>query len=147
MPNSTPWCSASGNCRLEWRPSRWLLAALALIAVLAPLAVLASELPRPWAWPLASVSACIGLVTLWREARRPPRTLDWPLPGATLHWRGPLLFLRAPGLSLSWWPDTLDAGLRRELRVAAELHRGSGGSRDSPAKRIAASAAPTMRAP
>ena len=118
MPNSCNWCSTSARFRLEWRPSRWLVGALALIAVLAPFAVLQSELPRPWAWLLAADAAVWGLWLAWREARKPPRSLEWPLPGATLAWRGPLLFLRAPGLRLAWWPDTLDAATRRELRVS-----------------------------
>ena len=119
MPTSTPWCNASGNFRLEWRPSRWLVAALALIAILAPIAVLASEMPRLFAWPLAATAFAYGAWRAWHEARRPPRSLEWPIPGARVHWRGPLLFVRAPGLRLSWWPDTLAPDTRRELRVSA----------------------------
>ena len=121
MPSSTPWCSASDRYPLEWRPSRWLVAALGLIALLAPVAVLQSEMPRRFAWPLAALAAGCGVWLAWREARRPPLTLDWPIPGATLHWRGPLLFLCAPGLRLSWWPDTLDDEARRQLRRMEEL--------------------------
>ena len=61
MPNSCNWCGASASFRLEWRPSRWLVGALVLIAVLSPFAVLHSELPRPWAWLLAADAAAYGL--------------------------------------------------------------------------------------
>lgn len=120
MPTSTPWCNASASCPLEWRPSAWLVGALALLAVLAPLSVLASELPRPWAWLLAADAGGYGLWLAWREARRPRQQLQWPMADARVAWRGPLLFVRAPGAALSWWPDTLDAGQRRDLRLASQ---------------------------
>ena len=125
MPRSTRWSGASDSfrpeaCRIPWRPSRWVVGALALLAVLAPFAVLASEMPRLAAWPLAGVAAFAGLRAAWREARRPWRllalasadgtgsadadarstgatgaTLDGePLAEAALSWRGPLAFLR-----------------------------------------------------
>ena len=48
-----------------------------------------------------------------------------PMHEAHLQWRGPLAFLAwrdAAGRHghLAWWPDTLDTGARRELRLAAE---------------------------
>lgn len=128
-------------CRLEWRPSRWLLAALVALPLLAAFSLIESNLPRIAAWPLA---AGVLLVGAWRwrhEARRPKRELvlrrgmhgtqvrvdgvevrDW-----RLQWRGPLAFAsyRVEGRGsrrcerLSWWPDTLPAGKRRELRLAA----------------------------
>ena len=118
MPSSTPWCSAAGSFRLEWRPSRWLVGALALIAVLAPVAVLQSEMPRPFAWPVAIAALAWGAWRAWREARKPAQVLDWPVPDARVSWRGPILFLDAPGLHLSWWPDTLAPGMRKQLRRA-----------------------------
>ena len=128
MPNSTHWSSASACCRLEWRPSRWVIGALLGLAVLAPLAVLASEMPRTGAVPLAVVASGWGAAAAWREARKAPRELLWPaaggspqldgrpLAGAALEWRGPLAFLRWRGGRLSWWPDTLPRHKRRELR-------------------------------
>jgi toxin CptA len=90
---------------------------------LAPFAVLVSEMPRVAAWPLALVAGAHGLRLAWREWRKPPRTLDVPLAHANLYWRGPLLFLRRGSERASWWPDTLDAGQRRELRIAFDLQR------------------------
>ena len=46
MPNCRSSSPGSAPCRLEWRPSRWLLSALTLLSTLAPLAVLGSDLPR-----------------------------------------------------------------------------------------------------
>nr|WP_028919059.1 hypothetical protein [Pseudoxanthomonas suwonensis] len=137
-PTSLP---GSAPCRLEWRPSRWLLAALLLLTVLAPLAVLGSELPRPLAWPLALAAAARGLQLARREAGRAPRQLvlgpaprqpgapcldsldGQPLEDCQVRWRGPLAFLDALDregrrVRLAWWPDTLPAARRRELRLA-----------------------------
>jgi toxin CptA len=55
-----------------------------------------------------------------------PVTLDGePLEYVQLQWRGPLAFLRwrashGGGGHLDWWPDTLPAVQRRELRLAVE---------------------------
>jgi toxin CptA len=123
MPHSPPWSDTSATCRLEWRPSRWLVGALIALAMLAPFAVLVSEMPRVAAWPLGLVACAHGLRQAWREWRKPPRALVVPLAQASLHWRGPLLFLRCGSERASWWPDTLDAGQRRELRIAFDLQR------------------------
>lgn len=116
MQRSTPWCNPSATFRLEWRPSRWVVGALLALSVLAPFAVLQSEMPRAWAWPLAAAAAAYGLWRARREARKPTRSVDWPIDGAKVEWRGPLLFVRAPGLTLAWWPDTLDPATSSELR-------------------------------
>ena len=128
MPRSTRSSSASASflpesdsCRISWRPSRWVTAALLLLSVLAPVAVLASEMPRRAAWPLAGIAAIAGLRGTLREARQAPRWLELPaavvprngapagahrgeapraaldgvpLAEAALSWRGPLAFLR-----------------------------------------------------
>jgi len=141
MPRSTRSSSASdsfppepGAFRIAWRPSRWVIGALLLLSVLAPFAVLASEMPRVAAWPLAGLAAVAGLRAARREARRPPRRLELPanagralldgiaLTDAALSWRGPLAFLRwrdAAGRHgrLSWWPDTLPPAQRRVLKL------------------------------
>ena len=137
MPNSFRCLSRSETCRIEWRPSRWLLAALALIAILAVFSILASEMPRPAAWPLSVLAAGYGAWTIHRETRKPPRELVFPNDHAApvrvdgqevgkvvVHWRGPLAFVQwkdAKGRAgrLSFWPDTLPAARRRELRLAA----------------------------
>jgi toxin CptA len=136
MPHSTRWSSTSAPCRLEWRPSRWVIGAQLLLALLAPCAVLGSEMPRMAAWLLAGIACAYGLWLARREACKPPRQLLWPtgdapvtldgepLQQAELHWRGPLAFLHwrghgGRGGRLDWWPDTLPAAQRRELRLAA----------------------------
>ncbi len=136
MTHSTPWSSTSAACRLEWRPSRWVIGAQRLLAGLAPWAVFASGMPRPAAWPLAGIACACGLWLAQREAGKPVRQLSWPagdapvmldgepLRQAELHWRGPLAFLHwhghgGRGGRLGWWPDTLPPAQRRELRLAA----------------------------
>ncbi len=135
-PNSTPSSGGSAPCRIDWRPSRWLLAALLALAVLAPLAVLASELARPAAWLLAAAALVHGLHLAWREWRRPAASVLFTADGRVLvgeteaddvrlHWRGPLAFMawRDPTgrrMRLAWWPDTLPSQWRRELRLAAD---------------------------
>lgn len=140
MPRSTRSSSASASFRPEirciaWRPSRWVIAALLLLSVLAPFAVVASEMPRVAAWPLAGLALATGLRAAWRETCKPPHWLDLPgeaggaallddvpLAEAALAWRGPLAFLRwRDGRGrrgrLSWWPDTLPPAERRALRL------------------------------
>lgn len=128
--------NASAPSRFELRASRWPVAALLALSALAPLAVLASEMPRGFAWPLA-FAACA--TALWRarvEARRPARLIVVDGDGQTtvdgaavsdlrVDWRGPLAFVawrEASGRIArgSFWPDTLDAAGRRELRLAAD---------------------------
>lgn len=139
MPHSTRLSSISAPCRLEWRPSRWLIAALLLLGLLAGGSVLTSNMPMVAAWPLALLAVGWGAWLAWREARRPARQLLWPrgdapmtLDGESLRdpqlsWRGPLAFLRwcdddGRIRRLSWWPDTLPSPARRELRLAATVN-------------------------
>ena len=146
MLRSTRSSSASDNSRPElravaWRPSRWVVAALSLLAALAPFAVLASDMPRVAAWPFAGIAAAAGVRAAMREARKPPKRLvlesgtgrasldGVALAGAALAWRGPLAFLRwrdADGRHglLSWWPDTLPPAERRVLRLWSPDPRG-----------------------
>jgi toxin CptA len=135
MRNSSHWSKSSAPCRLEWRPSRLLVAAQWMLGVLAAASIVASEMPRAWAWPAALVALAWGGWTARRESRRAPQAWVWPGQGAVtvddlaveevaLHWRGPLAFVRWRDHAgrvrrSSWWPDTLDAGSRRELRLAA----------------------------
>jgi toxin CptA len=122
--------------RLEWRPSCWPLAVLAALTMLAPFAVLVSEMPRGAAWPLALAASVYGGWLFRREHLKPPRMFVFPgddgpvlLDGeavdeVTVRWRGPLAFVRwrdSDGRAhrLGWWPDTLPPARRRELRLAA----------------------------
>jgi toxin CptA len=125
---------ASAPCRIEWRPSRWPGAMLWSLAVLAPLSLLASDLPRAWAWPLALLACAWAIFDARRYRAMPPRQLTIPdgrraatcdgerIDALQVGWRGPLAFLRwrdAQGRRqrASCWPDTLPAGMRRELRI------------------------------
>ncbi|GGK07955.1 hypothetical protein [Luteimonas terricola] len=135
-PGSRPWSSASAPCRIDWRPSRCLTAALLSLALLAPIAVLASELPVAAAWLLAAAALVQGMHLALRERRRAPRSLlftadgrllvdDIEASGVQLQWRGPLAFLAWHDPDgrrdrLVWWPDTLPPRWRRELRLAVD---------------------------
>jgi len=140
MPNSGRSSSASSRCRIEWRPSRLLGAALVLLSLLAALAALASEMPRPAAWPLALLALAHGAGLAWRQMRRPWHVFElagqdapvWvdgeQVRGADVTWRGPLAFVRwrdraGHARHMAWWPDTLAGPARRELRLAAPQRR------------------------
>lgn len=107
------------------------------LALLTPWSLLASDLPRGWAWPLALAAAGWAVFDALRQRASPPRRLVVPsgrgaatcdgerMHGLEIAWRGPLAFLRwrdARGCRhrLSFWPDTLDAGMRRELVIAMQ---------------------------
>jgi toxin CptA len=127
--------NASAPCRFEWRPSRWLAAALAGLGILGACAVLASEMPRPIDWLIAIAALSWGMREARAELARQPRQLIWAANGslgidgdsvgrARLRWRGPIAFLdwrdgAGRRRVLAWWPDTLAAPQRRELRLAA----------------------------
>ena len=134
MPNSPHSSSASATCRIDWRPSAVACGALIALGLLAALSILASDLPRACAWPPALLAPAWGAWLARRQWRRAPLPLCWRADGALfvggervdaaeLHWRGPLAFLswRRAGKAgrLAWWPDTLPAAGRRELRLAA----------------------------
>ena len=136
MTHSHRLSSASVSCRLEWRPSHWVIGALMLLGLSAAFSVLTSSMPRLAAWPLAVLVLAYAFRRAWREWRSPPLALFFPgnelpvmLEGLPIHkaevrWRGPLAFLRwqdrqGRPMRLSWWPDTLPAASRRELRLAA----------------------------
>ena len=55
------WSAVSIGCRLEWRPSRWLVAALASISLLAAFSAVNSQLPALVSWPLAALACGAGL--------------------------------------------------------------------------------------
>jgi len=94
------------------------------------------DLPSAWAWPAAIAALALGSWSLWRHARQPPREFliasdinacrqgGAPLSHLDLRWRGPLLFIRwKHPAQRRWhhavfWPDTLPAAKRRELRLA-----------------------------
>ena len=132
---------ASSPCRLEWRPSRWLLAALCALAVAAIAALWMSALP-PIACGIGSVAAlAYAGWLLHRESQRPHCVLGWP--GGDADWRiecgnrieslrhvdaairggiAVVTLVDADGAPRRyiWWPDTLDARGRRALRLALQ---------------------------
>lgn len=143
MANSPTSSSVSAPCRLEWRPSRLLCGALIGLGMATAWAVLASEMPRGLAWGLALAAAWRGFRSARREMSRPAclwvfladgrATLDGQaVREPRLVWRGALVILhwrdrRGDRHHLGWWPDTLPAAARRELRLAAGT---DGASRD-----------------
>ena len=136
MTRSHRLSNAYVSCRLEWRPSRWVIGALLALGMLAAFSVLVSAMPRWAAWPLSALALAYGVWQARREWQLPgrelffpgndlPVTLDGqPIDKVQLQWRGPMAFLlwrdrQGRPQRLSWWPDTLPAASRRELRLAA----------------------------
>jgi hypothetical protein len=132
----------SSPCRLEWRRSRWLPAALCALAFAAIAALWLSDIPRI-ACGIGSglVLAYVGWL-LYREVRRPNCVLTWPGGDAPWHverdgraeslrhvgasFRGGLVALTLADADnrnrrYLWWPDTLDARSRRALRLAMRV--------------------------
>lgn len=128
--------SASASCRLEWNPSRLLVAALVSLTLLAAFSVLVSGVPRLLAWPLAAWVGWFGIRSARSQLKRSMIQLVFPgsgmpaivdgeaVEGMRIEWRGPLAFAtwserHGQVRRLVWWPDTLPAPKRRELRLAA----------------------------
>ena len=135
MTHSHHSSSGSVSCRLEWRPSRWLIGALLGLGALAAFSVLVSEMPRWAAWPLALGAFAWGVRQAWKQAQLPLYSFVFPgselaatrdgqpIHDLQLQWRGPLAFLSwsdrgGQRQRLVWWPDTLPPVHRRELRLA-----------------------------
>jgi len=113
-----------------------VIAGLLALTVFGVFSIIASEMPRLAAWPLAACVSAYGLWVAGRESRKPvlsfvwpgtdvPVTLDGePIRDVGLQWRGSLAFVRWRDETgrirhANWWPDTLSAAARRELRLAA----------------------------
>jgi toxin CptA len=136
---------ASAPCRLEWRPSRQVGAALWLLAMLTPFCLVASDLPRGWAWSLSAIAGLAGIRDAWRYRHQPSRQLLIPagrgaptcdaerIEHLLVHWRGPLAFLRwrdgsGRNRRCVFAPDTLPAPARRELKLAMQRREAAAGS-------------------
>jgi toxin CptA len=128
-------------------------AALVVVGLLAGASVFMSDLPAAFAVPAGLGVAAYAAWLARRDWRQPPATLVWRageeqarlvqpgceriLSSLNVRWRGPLATLGARDEAgklrrLSWWPDTLPASARRDLRLVS----------DRRAPRKAASAAP-----
>ncbi|MCC8535619.1 protein YgfX [Xanthomonas axonopodis pv. poinsettiicola] len=135
-PHSSP---ISAPCRLEWRPSRGLACALGAMALLAQCAVWRSGAPMWVALLLSACAVVLGTRSLRQLLRSPPRQLVVPWSDAAasvdgervedlqVSWRGPIAVVSWQGRGqrrgrLLFWPDTLPAAQRRELRLAAQAH-------------------------
>lgn len=144
MPDLPHWSQTSANCRLEWRPSAWLVWLLLMLGACGALSLLLSGLPRMVSWP----GALLALVYAALLARREMATSvveielddqsvhvdDQPVEGFRVLWRGPLAFARWRDAGnraqrLVWWPDTLDPAMRRELRLALPRESAARGRR------------------
>ena len=134
MPNSGHWSNNCAPCRIEWRPSRLFAASLVVLGALGAASSLMSEAPAMLGEAMALASLAVGTWQAHREASRPRLQLAWSGRGLEvdgravvdprLAWRGSLAFLHwrdSDGRQrrAAWWPDTLDAPDRRELRLAA----------------------------
>jgi len=127
----------SPSFQLTWRPSRYVVIALAMLGCAGACGALASDMSTSVGLPLAIASAGWGLASAWREHRRPPRvfkrsadgtmTLDTTqIQRAHLLWRGSLAYLVVRTFAgrthrLSFWPDTLGPRARRRLRLALDV--------------------------
>ena len=118
---------------------------LVLLALLASFSLIGSDLPRAWAWPLAACAWVVGARDARRYLRKHPLRLLVPAgrgvvqcDGITVHdlrvaWRGPLAFMRWRDADrrirrIVFWPDLLDAGARRELKLAMQRREAAAGS-------------------
>jgi len=107
------------------------------LVVLAPLSLIASDLPRVAAWPLAVAAMAWAIFDARRYRSMAVRQLTIPagrgaatcdgerIDGLRAYWRGPLGFLHwrdghGRRRHASFWPDTLPAALRRELKLAMQ---------------------------
>lgn len=145
MSKSRRSSNASAPCRFDWRPSRRLTSTLCALALLAPLSLFVSDLPPALAWPCALLAAGCGAAEARRYAAQLPRVLCIPagagearcdgirMDALCVRWRGPLAFLHWRGSDgrlhrLAFWPDTLDAAGRRELRLAMQRREAAAGA-------------------
>nr|KAJ9614882.1 hypothetical protein H2204_014390 [Knufia peltigerae] len=124
----------SSPSSLEWRPSRLQAGAQLAVLLAAPWLLRVSDLPSAHLVPALIGVWVLGLGELTWRLRRPPVMLQLPPLPEPLRVDGqdisePRLVVRGPWLLLHWregwhrrrllfWPDVLDRGQRRELRLA-----------------------------
>ena len=138
MPSS----NASCTCHIDWRPSRWLAVALVALGLMAAVSLWFSALGAAIAGPAAVGAVAYGVHLARRHLQSPPAAVDWlggdepayltrarrvlRLQPVRVRLRGPLAQLAGTDASgrthrLAWWPDTLAASDRRQLRLAASF--------------------------
>ncbi|HED4877509.1 TPA: hypothetical protein R4K21_003334 [Stenotrophomonas maltophilia] len=134
MRTPSPSCTRSSPSSLEWRPSRLHASAQLAVLLAAPWLLRASDLPPAHLVPVLIGVWVLGLAELAWRMRRPRASLQLPPLPEPLRVDGqdiaePRLVVRGPWLLLQWregwrrrrllfWPDVLDRGQRRELRLA-----------------------------
>ncbi|MEV5118398.1 MULTISPECIES: hypothetical protein [Stenotrophomonas] len=134
MRTPSPSCTRSSPSSLEWRPSRLQAGAQLAVLLAAPWLLRASDLPPAHLVPALIGVWVLGLAELAWRLRRPRVLLQLPPAPEPLRVDGhdipePRLVVRGPWLLLQWregwrrrrllfWPDVLDRGQRRELRLA-----------------------------
>ncbi len=143
MPTS-PHClhtsdaTSSSTLAFDWKPSRLQQAAHLGLMLLAPLAVMASDLPQWFRWCIGLLAVAHAVIDERKMMRRQPschfeldqtsgcvRCDGQPVQAFAVAWRGALAFARwedAEGVRkrVVFWPDTLDGMQRRELRLAMQ---------------------------
>lgn len=70
--------NASLHCRLEWRPSRWLLGGMSLLSTMAILSLWLSALPALACAVGSMLVVAYTVVRIRREAQRAPVRIVWP---------------------------------------------------------------------
>lgn len=134
MRTPSPSCRRSSPSSLEWRLSRLQAVAQLSVLLATPWLLHASDLPPRLLTPAVLLAWAIGLAELAWRLRRPRArvllpALPDPLQVAGQDIDAPRLVVRGPWLLLLWredrrrrrllfWPDVLDSGQRRELRLA-----------------------------
>lgn len=134
MRTPSPSCRRSSPSSLEWRPSRLQAVAQLSVLLATPWLLHASDLPPRLLMPAVLLAWAIGLAELAWGLRRPRARVLLPALPEPLQVAGqvidaPRLVVRGPWLLLLWredrrrrrllfWPDVLDSGQRRELRLA-----------------------------
>ncbi|HEL2980909.1 TPA: hypothetical protein UMB92_003799 [Stenotrophomonas maltophilia] len=134
MRTPSPSCRRSSPSSLEWRPSRQQAVAQLIVLLATPWLLRASDLPPRLLMPVVLLAWAIGVTQLVWRLRRPRMQVllsaqPEPLRVAGKPVEAPQLVVRGPWLLLLWregrrrrrllfWPDVLDSGQRRELRLA-----------------------------
>jgi toxin CptA len=144
-----PLSRSSSSFLIDWRPSRWLCLAQGVLALLAVLSLFLSALPLV-ACVLGALAIFFSASTAIRRlATRPAQVLriagdgSWVVllcvgrpprlfSKARLGLRGPIASLQARdaeghAIQWNWWPDTLPAASRRQLRLASGSPIGNSG--------------------